>query len=206
MGVVAKRSISRGEPILLERPLVTLTLDASGHRGVSFQGDPAAAQRQLLTLAQNQNVPSDSALASVIHTNAYVGMVAGGTRHSVTFLTVSRINHSCLPNSSLRVSTTPSDLGVVTALRHIAPGEEITIDYGVSGSRVQRQRHLREHFSFECRCERCTSELQRERAMSALVPDAASRQEPSFYVAGGEDTYQPAAAIPVKPSRDHATH
>ena len=160
LGVLALRRIEIGENFLVERPLVKFTHDASsGKRNAKYFGDDA--HRQLLTLAKNAIVPGGSDLANVINTNGYIGE-NGSVRHSLTFLTISRINHSCLPNAELIVSMEPSELGVVKCIRPIAPGDEITIDYGASGSRQERQRHLRKAFRFDCSCELCVSELRHE--------------------------------------------
>ena len=162
LGVKALRPISVGENFLVERPLVKFTRDSSsGTRNTKYFGDDA--HRQLLTLAKNASVPGGSDLANVINTNGYIGE-NGSVRHSLTFLTISRINHSCLPNAELIVSMEPSELGVVRCIRPIGAYDEITIDYGASGSRQERQRHLRDAFRFDCSCELCVRELRHEQS------------------------------------------
>ena len=57
-----------------------------------------------------------------------------------------------------------ADLGFVKATRDIAAGEEITLNYGASGGRRERQRVLQARFRFVCTCERCQrEEVQRSR-------------------------------------------
>ena len=44
----------------------------------------------------------------------------------------------------------------VVAKLEIGAGDEVTLNYGASGERAERQRHLRERFGFECRCVLCS--------------------------------------------------
>ena len=178
-GIIAKRALRRGEIFFCERPIVRVThgKGPSEQHQIKWIGeDETLAKWKLLTLAKNaapKNVfqprfanAASSDLAAVLNTNAFVGEEVEGARHSLTFLTVSRINHSCVPNCELIVSLEPSELGCVKALRDIAMGTELTLDYGASGSRAERQRHLRQCFAFDCTCERCSRELALERQTS----------------------------------------
>jgi hypothetical protein len=77
------------------------------------------------------------------------------------------INHSCVPNAVLRTDVSPHYssssspnpiIGSISvhALRPIAAGEEITIDYSdQSQTRSQIQHNLKDRYFFKCTCERC---------------------------------------------------
>lgn len=106
------------------------------------------------------------------------------------FPTLSLLNHSCCPNTSLVFSTgadavpTDSDLSAdcsscvaectskargvtatVRAARAIMPGQEILHCYGPHSSRMvtqERQRLLQEQYYFLCQCEACALQLQQE--------------------------------------------
>ncbi|KAJ3561643.1 hypothetical protein NP233_g10068 [Leucocoprinus birnbaumii] len=76
--------------------------------------------------------------------------------HRALFLRLSRCNHSCDPNAvwSWDASTLMLTL---TALRPIAPGEEITISYiSLSGNHAAQREQLKAICGFDCTCEECT--------------------------------------------------
>ncbi|XP_077596830.1 protein-lysine N-methyltransferase SMYD4 isoform X1 [Stigmatopora nigra] len=82
---------------------------------------------------------------------------------SALFPTLSLINHSCRPNTSL----TFGDNGVVTvrATQTVHPGHEVLHCYGPHASRmgvVERRRLLQEQYFFSCKCEACREEPLRE--------------------------------------------
>ena len=152
LGLVARRQIASGEVFFCERPIVKVTHANGGYRA-KFSGDEAAGQSHLLSLAQNSKVTSNgeiawdevaraicpsahgtqqTAIANALNTNTFLAHRVGA-RESVTFLTISRINHSCQPNCELRISLEPSELGAVKAIRSVAPGEELTINCNNGG-------------------------------------------------------------------------
>ncbi|KAL6098733.1 smyd4 [Pungitius sinensis] len=100
------------------------------------------------------------------------------------FPTLSLMNHSCCPNTSLRFSTGTSlsadGSGSVTeyastargvtvtvrASKAIPPGQEILHCYGPHSSRMatrERQRLLQEQYYFLCQCEACTQEQEKKK-------------------------------------------
>ena len=151
LGARAKRAVRKGEIFFCEKPIVKVThAGPADHRITYFDDDEGFAKWKLMTLAKNAGSskvftpkPANAVsteLASVLNTNAFVGEDRG-TRHSLTFLTISRINHSCAPNAELVVSLEPSELGCLRALRDIAAGEEVCTRH--TGCQPQRRRPMR---------------------------------------------------------------
>lgn len=80
--------------------------------------------------------------------------------------------HSCSPNAEPAFPKNNHVLAM-TAIKEIAPGEEITVSYldecSLNRSRHTRQKLLRENYYFDCKCARCASE--------ADQPDLSSDEE-----------------------------
>lgn len=76
------------------------------------------------------------------------------------YLHLSIFNHSCNPNCIKLSPTQQGEPSVVRALRHIQPGEELTISYIDTHEQSVPKRHydLRS-FDFRCECSRCRLEL-----------------------------------------------
>ena len=74
-----------------------------------------------------------------------------------------RLNHACNPNAMYYLD--PETLThVVHATRDIQSGEEITVSYiGVMQSLSSRRKMLKEGFGFDCGCERCVMEEERQK-------------------------------------------
>lgn len=77
------------------------------------------------------------------------------------YLTQSKINHSCLPNTEIVFPNSNHILQVV-ALRDINAEEEICISYldecQLYRSRHSRRKYLLENYIFFCECEKCESQ------------------------------------------------
>ncbi|CAK9014151.1 unnamed protein product [Durusdinium trenchii] len=90
--------------------------------------------------------------------------LSGGTGAGV-FLTVSRANHSCYPNTRFYFEEEMCGLKV---LRSIEEGEEITVSYLTDRSLLQpiapRQTSL-QTWQFRCQCQRCAAPSDDARAM-----------------------------------------
>lgn len=100
------------------------------------------------------------------------------------FPTLSILNHSCSPNTSLVFTTGASDgpcpdpskdptenadrgvTATVRASKVITPGQEIFHCYGPHSSRMktqERRRLLLKQYNFQCQCEACTQQDQEEK-------------------------------------------
>ena len=136
---------------------------------------PAAAQRDILKLAAQQNETRDIAvflqvvssgervdpatmraitqLQDVISTNGLSSQVDPDSPWGL-FLNACRMNHSCVHNAD-HVSHNDGGHQVILANRDIDAGEEITTSYVPSWLlREDRQRLLR-HWGFTCQCPAC---------------------------------------------------
>jgi hypothetical protein len=161
LGVVAIRTIARGEPIFVEKPLIRLTPEIGGAIE-KWYGDPDIARVALSTLSRSGPSKTkltyfDKDLDPVICTNSFTLSCVDGAFHSFVFRKISRLNHSCEPNAVF-VWDPDTETATVSATRTIATGAEVLINYGAKGSRDDRQRHLKKCFGFDCECPRCCSE------------------------------------------------
>ena len=90
------------------------------------------------------------------------------------FKSISRFNHSCLPNAHVAWSARSRTMAV-HALAPITPAEEIAVVYCIDGSgdvRAARQEALRDAFGFSCACRLCSlrgQALERSEARQASI-------------------------------------
>jgi hypothetical protein len=79
-----------------------------------------------------------------------------GKRGSAIFPIFSRINHSCVPNSTYYLAKSHVPRLEVRAIQNIKCGEQIYISYVENGlPREKRQQMLSGHWGFACSCEAC---------------------------------------------------
>ncbi|SPO00215.1 uncharacterized protein DNG_03062 [Cephalotrichum gorgonifer] len=161
-GVIASRTIRRREVFMVDYPLLMVEgaliegMDLAGRRGV-LQGLVAGlgdeGRGRMLALARSGG--EDEAMDLFV-TNG-CGVEVWGRMHTGVFPEVARMNHDCRPNAYFRFS--PSTLTMeVLAYRDIQPGEEININYAYVGMpSKERQKFLRDTWSFNCTCPLCTS-------------------------------------------------
>lgn len=103
-------------------------------------------------------------LIGVLNTNSHELEDLGG---SGLFLSACRMEHNCLPNCSF---TTFGSTLWMTAIRPIAPGDALSIDYGNCFYRptIERQESLQESYEFLCMCDACVSLPDPTRAVCCL--------------------------------------
>lgn len=160
-GLVATSPIPRGTQIISEAPLFTLngifqnTTLAAAAIALKIKALSKEQQRTFLTLhnAYGRDLPP---LLGTFKTNTHP-LGVGATECGI-FPTVSRLNHSCIPNANYSWSSTYGRENVY-AVRDIAPGEEITVSYLDAASwnsvTTDRQHKLYEGFRFDCHCNAC---------------------------------------------------
>jgi hypothetical protein len=155
-GLVASFNIAKGQLILSEKPFfttsnITCTTTMEKQISIELRKLPKDAQRQFLSLYNN--FPGKQPFSGIVRTNALPcgpGSPIGGI-----YPTISRINHSCLPNAHNSWDNA-SGYENIYAVRFIGAGEEITIPYDHGGPSDERRRHLKDSFGFECDCSICS--------------------------------------------------
>jgi hypothetical protein len=156
LGVVAARTIPAGAIIFREAPLLRLVPDGQGRYNGTYglSGDRDRCRELLATLSQHacgKHGEKAGVFERVIETNGFV--VEDGSA-TVVFHGISRLNHSCKSNARLQWDAEMGEATVIAKIE-IATGAEVTLNYGASGERADRQRHLRERFGFYCNCVLC---------------------------------------------------
>lgn len=73
---------------------------------------------------------------------------------------IGKINHNCEPNAVIKCDGTERPPRIeICPLEVILPGEEITIAYIESSFTYEdRQKYLRDHYHFRCKCGKCAEE------------------------------------------------
>ena len=184
-GVIANYSymeatvaIRRGQEILAEEPLAPLPVSLSDlHDNTRFLvpnvphnglGAVTNMYNDLSPQKQNQlnqlyNAQPAHGLLTQVATNAFLGeeKIQG---HNFKVLrvydTISRVNHSCRPNAALAKDPART-MGTLRALRDIAQGEDIFINYRADeqftfANRAIRRQELQQAYQFTCQCPVCS--------------------------------------------------
>jgi SET domain len=155
-GLVALKDIEIGERILCEPPLLTTAHISSASQLESTIGSmlkclSEAQQREFLSLYNNHS--KKGPFSGIIKTNALPlgpGSTVGGI-----FPIISRINHSCHPNTQ-HTWNRSTEHETIHAIRNIKKGEEITISYTLGGPSQPRRQSLKDKFGFDCTCDLCS--------------------------------------------------
>lgn len=154
LGVVATQSLSRGDVVLVEAPVIRMKRsDSSGMASKQFRHLSDEKKEQVLALANIRDPEELKPLRGIMWTNA-IGL--RGTDEEIgLFITASRINHACRPNTN---NSWDPDTGTMTliATREIKVGEEITSTY-IEGFAISacRRTHLGRLLRFTCCCDLC---------------------------------------------------
>ena len=156
-GAFAARRFLRGDLILVEKPLYTVTENAPPAEISAAVKRLSAEERERLSeLANAFPQLFGDPFVGIHKTNAF----AAAADDSILCPLASRFNHSCSPNARYSWHA-PSQTFRIYALREIVPGEEILVFY-ISGRHVygstgaQRQARLKSMLGFICACAACT--------------------------------------------------
>lgn len=157
LSAVAMRDIVRGELILQEKPLLTIAQDASWYVAVlqQFEALSAPAKQRVMSLSDAHMFEGKASLAGIVLTNSIA--CSSAPFDGAVFYTVSRLNHSCVPNCE-QTWDNVSCQECIFASGDIRAGEELTISYVEPYlTRLQRADELRRRYKFQCNCLACSS-------------------------------------------------
>jgi SET domain len=160
-GLIAVQDISKGTRILSDKPLFRIQSFGSELPVIEKE-----IERKLNLLSQDDqkdffslhnSTPGDPyPLTGIVKTNALsLGSGFSGSSVGGIFSTISRINHSCRPNTQ---HTWNASTGheTIHAIRDIKKGEEITISYNLGGPSQPRMQRLKRSYGFDCTCDLCS--------------------------------------------------
>lgn len=164
IGLVANRTIERGEPIMVWQP--TFMVHAALSRDVSPEEHRRLLDAALLKLPAARRRAFSRQLgqfgghrvSDILLTNTFQMKVGGGNGeggyHLGCFPDVSRLNHDCRPNLAFRIDEKLAHR--TYAVREIPAGEELTLSYmNPFEAHAVRQQHVLQSWGFKCTCRQC---------------------------------------------------
>ncbi|KAJ8503560.1 hypothetical protein ONZ45_g10754 [Pleurotus djamor] len=169
LGMFATRDYDFGDMILAERPLILCPMPPQGSRDTEYifaEALDRMSEANFDTFMSLHNCHTDEAgeegdlpLFGVLRTNAYyIRFEKGKTRlrYISVYGKISRINHSCSPNTSQDWDALSLSRQIY-ALRPIKKGEEITSSYmRLDTAYAERQRTMNA-YGIICTCEPCST-------------------------------------------------
>lgn len=150
-GVFALVDIAPGTVLLCEYPLLILT--DKGTRSDPLDEEVASisssARKAFFALHHYSSNPRESVSRSIVYSNGYA---TKSGMHTAVFETASRINHSCVPNSSYSWALQGDGEGGTLVFRNmvrLSAGDEVTVSYG------HIRAWLKKIYGFDCDCGGC---------------------------------------------------
>ncbi|KAF7365517.1 ER lumen protein-retaining receptor [Mycena venus] len=182
MGLFSTRALKMGELILSERPLLITARGVPtglipGYTREMFLQHSLAELEKCVAIAVNRMRPENKAafmalanchtedgsgpVVGIIRTNGLgiEGLRPGATdetrRYSAIPKDISRLNHSCSPNTTPRFDL--DSFGYqLRAVRSITAGEELTFQYVDVGCSAAERNEALKPYAFVCACPACT--------------------------------------------------
>jgi hypothetical protein len=169
LGVYASRPISKGEILLIEKPLLTALTD--GEAEMVFYDLPLPTQMAIMGLndpecnADRDNshldhppeleMVEEKTVGSIYRNNSIPNGAGPNVASGSLFEVVCRLNHSCTPNVMWRWDPANGE-EIVFAVVDISFGEELRASY-VSEymPHEKRKAKIRKNFYFDCICPLC---------------------------------------------------
>ncbi|XP_023330711.1 SET domain-containing protein 5 [Eurytemora carolleeae] len=167
-GVLARKDIKQGELIVADTPLFIVPPDAHSQNKNTLDNYLDCAVKNLnpldretfWNLADSKSIQGKTP-RGIYFTNCYSIGQGSSTRFPTAMLPIlSRINHSCRPNSEFHWNP-EQGYEELRASRCILEGEEITdcyLDLTAQGRITQQERRslLKSGYGFDCNCEVCS--------------------------------------------------
>jgi hypothetical protein len=153
LGVFARRSFKKNEMIMAERPIIKVN-DGTFHNNSLPNWDqvPPSARPAIRAL-----LPIDGSIQQKLETNGMACTdISDHVQETGLFVTMSRVNHSCLGNTQ-HTYTENRRAKILVASRDIEEGEEITFSYQPSKKTDERKAILLVNYGFVCQCAACTT-------------------------------------------------
>ncbi|KAL5510948.1 hypothetical protein ACEPAG_4705 [Sanghuangporus baumii] len=172
-GMVAVRDIKLGEVIINERPILMMPFRMPRFNPLNPWRDTEEIPLQMLYQLEQEDrekvvrlhncksLDNYGPLGGIFMTNALSFSVPDSrvcTEYAAICLTISNINHACLPNAAYEPDT-EAVVFTIRAKRNIAKGEEITLGYiqDEGLSTAGRRDLLQRKYSFMCSCKLCSA-------------------------------------------------
>jgi SET domain-containing protein len=157
-GLIAVQDISKGTRFLSEKPLFQIQSFGSElpviEKEIERKFNLLSQYDQRAFFSLHNSTPGDSyPLTGIVKTNAL--SLGPGSSVGGIFPMISRINHSCRPNTQ-HTWNTSIEHETIHAIRDIKKGEEITISYNLGGPSQPRMQRLKRSFGFDCTCDLCS--------------------------------------------------
>ncbi|KAJ6445162.1 SET domain-containingprotein [Purpureocillium lavendulum] len=173
-GLIANRTMFRGDRILAHTPLLMLDTEA-------YEDLDDTEWIELETAAVDQlpaesraafwklyGQPTTHPVSDRINTNAFEIETAAGTYYGV-FPEIARLNHDCRPNAAYFFDP-ETFTHFVHATTTVSPGTELTITYiDPHLPHSQRRRQLSASWGFECSCSLCSAHPSMREASDARL-------------------------------------
>ncbi|KAL8388831.1 hypothetical protein RB595_008960 [Gaeumannomyces hyphopodioides] len=162
MGVVANASISFGEVLFRERPVLVdmitrpSNVDAQQHRAMLDRALARLSPADRASVKALSYHRKEHMLEGIMDANTFA-ITLNGVPHSGLYPRIARINHACKPNTFVRYRRSTMELEVV-AYRHIEPGTELTVSYTALNLLSKDRRQLLRRWGFDCACSLCTAD------------------------------------------------
>ncbi|KAL9065992.1 MAG: hypothetical protein Q9161_007843 [Pseudevernia consocians] len=154
-GVFTTRDVVKGERVLTDKPFFVVTKPYSDRKVLAeFERMPLARRQQYMRL-YCPDLRDDTHMIDVMR--IFEANCFNIGHSAAMFLTATRFNHSCVPNTYYSWSERRREI-TLRSMVNVAEGEEMTINYGYPFfTCLQRRSELR-IYNFCCKCPACQTE------------------------------------------------
>lgn len=151
-GIFTTRDVVKGERILVDKPFFVVTKPYNDRKVLAeFEHMPLARRQQYMRL-RCPDRSDDKHLTDVMRIFEANCFNIGDK--AAMFLTATRFNHSCLPNTYYSWSKQRGEI-VIHSMIDIPEGQEVTISYGHPFCTSLQRRYELRIYNFLCSCPAC---------------------------------------------------